>query len=68
MPWRKKDKLAELVDDSPVTQASHLRADVAAMQQAAQRPKIESIISFIAERREENGFGRDYQISQTRRI
>lgn len=68
MTWRKKDRLAELPDDSPATEASHFRADVAAKQQAAARPKIESIISFIAERREENGFGRDYQISQTRRI
>lgn len=44
------------------------QADIALAHVQSQRPRVDSLVSYLVERREQNGFGEDFTIATTPRI
>jgi hypothetical protein len=67
--WRrKKPDTADI--QAQILDAQHSQANAMEALQAEKRrqPRIESLVSYLQERREQNGFGEDFTISQIPRI
>jgi hypothetical protein len=68
MSRKREQELTGIADSlEQRTIASSERADRAAKEQQKRLPKVESIVNYLQERRERNGFGEDFTIAMTPR-
>lgn len=72
-PWKvtlmfgRKRETVGIEADLRALRESAARADSVSTEVVSARPKVESLVSSIVDRRTRNGFGEDYEISKTLR-
>lgn len=63
----RKREAAAIEADLRELRESKVRADSASTEVVSLRPRVESLASYIAQRRQQNGLGEDYEISKVLR-